>query len=335
MPKNLSHCLGPDGPVLPDPCAWHEAPAEAQRLRAALRSFLAAASEGRLRVHLPAPAGDAVGRGAGHFHLAPELFLQVKGWTRFQLPQGEVLLPAGEALVMPPKLMHDERVGLDAVTRSADEAAAAACFANVVLYDDGSTLTCHLAHEVAEGRPGVLHLEARRQAQAGRVQDWLWDAVRLGEAASRLDSPWTAMQVRALIAAVAAGALRALDDPSLPDAERPPEPPLIARVRRLIQNQLGDQTLSVRGLAEQCGCTADYLSHLFSRHSGEHLAAFIVRQRMERAERLLGETAMVGKEIAWACGFATQSYFIRTFRAHFGVTPKAWRAGRDLAVAGV
>ena len=190
MPKNPSHCLGPEGPLLPDPCAWRETPAEAQRLRAGLRDFLAAAGEGRLRVHLPAPAGDAVGRGAGHFHLAPELFLQVTGWTRFRLPHGEVLLQAGEALVMPPKLLHDERVGFGAAVAPqaaspAGEGAGPSGFGNVVIYDDGSTLTCHVAHEAAEGRPGVLHLEARRQAQAGRVQDWLWDAVRLGEAAAR------------------------------------------------------------------------------------------------------------------------------------------------------
>jgi AraC-like DNA-binding protein len=29
--------------------------------------------------------------------------------------------------------------------------------------------------------------------------------------------------------------------------------------------------------------------------------------------------------VAWACGFAAPSYFIRTFREHHGMTPKAWR----------
>ena len=47
---------------------------------------------------------------------------------------------------------------------------------------------------------------------------------------------------------------------------------------------------------------------------------------MERAAHLLGKSEMAGKEIAWACGFATASYFTRSFRTHFGLTPKAWRA---------
>ena len=75
--------------------------------------------------------------------------------------------------------------------------------------------------------------------------------------------------------------------PPAPDAR--PEPPLVARARVLIQNQLGDQALSVKRLAGQLGCTADYLSHVFSQTSGEHLAAYINRQRMERGAHLLRE----------------------------------------------
>ena len=52
----------------------------------------------------------------------------------------------------------------------------------------------------------------------------------------------------------------------------------------------------------------------------------INRLRMERAARLLRETTLSGKEVAWACGFAAPSYFIRSFRAQFGMTPQAWRA---------
>jgi AraC-like DNA-binding protein len=123
--------------------------------------------------------------------------------------------------------------------------------------------------------------------------------------------------------------LRALDEP---DPQAPPEPPLVARARVLVNNQLGDPTLSVRGLAEQAGCTADYLSHVFRQATGEPLAAYIVRQRMERAAHLLGRSALAGKEVAWACGFATQSYFVRSFRDHHGLTPQAWRAARGRAL---
>jgi len=294
----------------------HSAPGQAQRMRALLRDFAERAGTGRLAVRLPpgAPIHE-VARGEGHFHLAPELFLQVSGWTRFSLPNGTLHLPAGEALLLPARLLHAERVG--AVSTRPDDA-----FCNLVIYAEGATLSCHLAHEMARGRPGILHLEASHHPQAARIPDWLADAVHLGRASD--DAAWApeaTVQRRALVATTLVGVLRALDDP----AERP-EPALVARVRVLIQNQLGDQDLSVRRLAEQSGCTPDHLSHLFSRTTGEHLASFIVRRRMERATHLLRDSTMAGKEIAWACGYATQSYFVRSFRERFGVTPKVWRS---------
>jgi len=95
-----------------------------------------------------------------------------------------------------------------------------------------------------------------------------------------------------------------------------------------IINQLGDPNLSIRRLAEQAGCTPDYLSYVFSHTTGEPLIGFIVRQRLDRAATLLAESSLSGKEIAWACGFSAQSYFVRTFHKHFGITPKAWRNKR-------
>lgn len=319
MRKNLSPGAYPVNVVGRCEYEAHDQPEQAERMRALLRGFAARAADGSLGVKQPDKQADEVERGDGHFHLAPELFLQATGWTRFRFPHAELRLDAGEALLLPPKLLHAERVGA-----GADGAA----FCNLVIYAEDSALSCHIAHEAEPGRPGIVHLEASRHPQAARVQEWLADAARFGPGSDTDAPPWATAQLRALVAATTAGVLRVLDDPD--PAERP-EPSLIARVRVLIQNQLGDQALSVRRLAEQSGCTPDYLSHVFSRTTGEHLAGFIVRQRLERAARLLADTAMAGKEVAWACGFATPSYFIRSFRAQFGVTPRAWRSGASVA----
>jgi transcriptional regulator GlxA family with amidase domain len=133
---------------------------------------------------------------------------------------------------------------------------------------------------------------------------------------------WAEIQSSALVTAALVGVLRALDD--LQNGTSP-EPMPVSRVRVMVQNQLGDATLTVRRLATQTGYTADYLSNLFSVATGEHLSAYINRLRVERAAHLLRESALAVKEIAWACGFSSPSYFIRAFRAHFGQSPKAWR----------
>jgi AraC-like DNA-binding protein len=293
------------------------APGLAVRLREGLAMFATRAAAGALPLQVPHLQGPVVSRGEGHFHLGAELFLQLAGTTRFQFPQAAWPLVAGQALLVPPTVRHSEWV-------SADGPAPEQAFANLVIYADAHTLSCHLANEVRPGQPGILHLEARRHALAGRIHDWLADAAACGAP----DDPLAAAQARALVAAALAAVQRALADDN-PAA--PPEPALVARVRVLVQNQLGEHTLSVRGLADECGCTPDYLSHLFRQVSGEALVACINRLRMERAARLLADSALAGKEVAWACGFASQSYFIRTFRTHFGVTPKAYRVPRQVA----
>lgn len=317
MSKNLD-CRPPWGRF---DAARLSSPDQARHMRVYLDDFLRRIAAGTLPLRLPCTVDDAVPRVDGHFHLVPELFLQVAGSTRFRFPHAEVELAQGEALVVPPRLLHAEEVrgGKDGEP-----------FCNVVIYAEAPSLNCHVAHEEAPGKPGILHLEVRHHAQAAHIHSWLADAARLARSANGATDaalpPWTEVQTRALVSAAVAGVLQALDD--IPPEVRA-EPPLVARARVMIQNQLGDHTLSVKRLAEQLGCTADYLSHLFGQTAGEHLVAYINRQRMERGARLLRETGMAGKEVAWACGFASQSYFIRSFRAHFGMTPKSWRSGHD------
>ncbi|MBB5192840.1 AraC-like DNA-binding protein [Silvimonas terrae] len=285
-------------------------PGQGRVMREHLAAFgqrLASASQ---PVVLPPPQTGLLARGDGHFHLAPELFLQVSGTTTFRFVRGELTVRAGELLLMPPRLLHAEHV----------EAAGDEPFCNVVIYAEGPALTCHLAREVAPGKPGIEHLEAHNHAEAPHIHGWLADAARLARNGAGL------MQTRALLTAATLGVLQALDDEE--QAAVRAEPPLVAHARVLIQNRLGDQALSVQTLAADAGCTADYLSHLFRQSTGEHLAGFINRLRMERATHLLQDPALAGKEIAWACGFATASYFTRTFRLHFGMTPQAWRQAR-------
>ena len=297
----------------------------AERLRHHLGDTIQRLTSGVLDIQHPDRPAGMLPRGLGHFHLACELFVQISGWTLFRLPQGDLRLEAGQALLLPPRLLHDERVGAGSDGRR---------FENLVLYAEDGALRCHLAHEASSGVPGMLHLDMCRHAQATRIQEWLSSAVLAADERTRgsPDSPvtpldtWGRMQSRALVVAALSGVLRAIDDrPS----DALPEPVLVSRVRVMIQNQLGDSTLTVRQLAEQAGCTADYLSNLFSIATREHLSSYINRLRVERAAHLLRESSLSGKEIAWACGFSSQSYFIRAFRAHFGQTPKTWRVANS------
>ena len=297
-----------------------DAGAAQARLQQALEQAVQNLAKGEWSVEL-GPAGDLDQPGAGHFHLVPELFVQLAGHTDFQFPGHHQRLLPGQVLLLPPRLLHAERVADDP---------GGAPFANLVLQADGDRLACHLAQQVAPGQPGIQHLVALAHPQGRRIHGWLTDAAGLHEA-DRLAAaaPWRGAQARALVCAALAGTLRALLDPP---AQAMAEPPLVARLRVLVQNQLGDQGLCVRSLAGQSGCTADHLSHVFARHTGERLVAYINRLRLVRAAQLLQDTPMAAKQVAWACGFASQSYFSRAFSQHHGVTPTTWRTKRSQAL---
>lgn len=268
---------------------------------------------GAVDIRRPDIADGLLPHGSGHFHLAAELFIQLSGWTLFHFQHGELRLEAGQVLLVPARLLHSEQVGGDADGGR---------FENLVVYAEDGAFRCHLAQEVSPGVPGILYLDMGRHPQAGHIQDWLSAAAQVtGDDAARAEG-WGDIQSRALVTAALTALLDALGERQ---NEHAPEPMLVSRVRVMVQNQLGDRTLSVRGLATQTGYSADYLSNLFSVATGEHLSAYISRLRVERAAHLLRESTLSGKEIAWACGFASPSYFIRAFRAHFGKTPKAWR----------
>jgi AraC-like DNA-binding protein len=286
------------------------APEHARTLRAVLHDFIARAAAGTLVLVSPPVQDGWTTRGAGHLHLNPELFLQVHGHTEFRFPQGRVTLRAGQALVMPPRLLHDEWVGADG----------SQAFSNLVIYADPQTVGSHLANEVRPGRPANLYLEVCEHTDAARIEGWLSDAAR--PPAHDAHGLW-AVQQRALVLTALTAVSRLLDAPQKTVAT---EPTLLARLRVLVQNRLGEVDLTVASLAEELGCTADYLSHLYSRSTGDHLWQVVQRQRLARAARLLADNNSAIKEIAWCCGFASASYFIRSFKLQFGDTPKAYRA---------
>jgi AraC family transcriptional regulator len=66
---------------------------------------------------------------------------------------------------------------------------------------------------------------------------------------------------------------------------------------------------------------------------GEALGAFVTRVRLERALYLLSHRPGTSfTELALACGFSSSSSFSRSFRRHFGVSPRRFDVERFRAV---
>jgi two-component system response regulator YesN len=57
------------------------------------------------------------------------------------------------------------------------------------------------------------------------------------------------------------------------------------------------------------------------------LRQYIITYRLKLAKRLLELTEKSVSDIAEECGFTDASYFTKTFRTAFGMTPKDYRNG--------
>lgn len=140
--------------------------------------------------------------------------------------------------------------------------------------------------------------------------------------------PLVAGHIGDLIAAIAA--IAAADGPT------PPEQPGVkaARLRAIkaaIARELSDPQLGAERVARYCGISPRYIRRLFQ-DEGSSFSAYVLGERLDRAHRLLlhpGQTSRTIAAIAYACGFGDLSYFNRTFRRRFGMTPS------DLRGAGV
>lgn len=70
-----------------------------------------------------------------------------------------------------------------------------------------------------------------------------------------------------------------------------------------------------------------YVSKVLKDKKGMTLRQYIIAYRLKRAKRLLELTDKSAQEIAEECGFTDASYFAKSFKSAFGVTPKEYRNG--------
>ena len=68
-----------------------------------------------------------------------------------------------------------------------------------------------------------------------------------------------------------------------------------------------------------------YISKVLKDRKGTTLRQYIIAYRLKLAKKLLTESAKSVNEISEECGFNDPSYFTKTFKAAFGMTPKDYR----------
>ena len=100
----------------------------------------------------------------------------------------------------------------------------------------------------------------------------------------------------------------------------------IIQISDYIQAHL-DQSIKLADLADVVGISQYHFSRLFKESMGTTPHQYVLQQRVEQAKELLKGTKMTLAEIAFQCGFNSQSHLGKIFRDATGITPRNYRKG--------
>ncbi|HSI08532.1 MAG: helix-turn-helix domain-containing protein [Rariglobus sp.] len=272
-----------------------------------LEAALARLRAGKMRVHVPQSVELHRKKPRSHFHPAPELFVQTGGATAFECPADRFTLSTGDLVVMPRGVPHAE-TPIDRRTPY-------------------SVLVC------THSRDG-FGMNRGRATPERTIQGWVAErlasprgreAFRYLDDVSEADKVPMAHRKRFVVGLVDAFLVTLLSELHRPAVESDARSPFVREAEKLVRTMLPEPELSVERLAASVGCATDTLSRQFHRERGVTLTTWIAKERVALAKELLADARYNVAEVGWACGFSAASYFIRVFRAHTGMTPRAWR----------
>ena len=104
---------------------------------------------------------------------------------------------------------------------------------------------------------------------------------------------------------------------------------LTQRALHLIHLYCGEQ-LTIQSVAEKVYASESTLSRALKADTGSTFTALLSRERLQKAGHLLRETSESVQNIAAACGYPDQNYFVKVFRKQYGVTPTEYRKASHL-----
>ena len=89
------------------------------------------------------------------------------------------------------------------------------------------------------------------------------------------------------------------------------------------------EKISLKEFGEQFHLSEKYISRYFKEHFHITLSQYITHLRLEYAKQLLQDTDIPVTEIAMQSGYQNVSYFIRSFKKTYGVSPLKYRKNKS------
>jgi AraC-like DNA-binding protein len=242
----------------------------------------------------PVPVVHSAGRYSGsrgvafHGHPGAEVVLVVRGRCAIRVGDDRLSAAAGEAFVLPARLPHAQD----------DDGEVETIYANL-------TVPIRRFSDRARTLPMPL---------GGAAAGWLAQLADFQRAA--LPPTVLGGLALALVEYLAHGERAAANHRAL-------HPGVARAVRRMEDDLLED--LTVADLARAAGLSVSHLTALFNAQLGCPPMAWLQRERLALACRLLRNAYLSVADVAASCGYPDANYFTRLFRQVHGCSPSAWR----------
>ncbi len=98
----------------------------------------------------------------------------------------------------------------------------------------------------------------------------------------------------------------------------------VRKLERYVEANIAE-AITLENMAACVKLSPSHFGRVFKTSLGETPRAYVLRKRVERARKLMMESAASLAEIALDCGLYDQSHLNRIFRRYSGTSPHAWR----------
>lgn len=96
----------------------------------------------------------------------------------------------------------------------------------------------------------------------------------------------------------------------------------VIKAQKYVQTHLGEK-ISLTEVAEHLHLNSSYFSRMYKKETGEGFVEYVTRVKMEKALELLDQSIKTVEQIAYELGFESKSYFLKTFKRFYGLSPKS------------
>lgn len=84
-------------------------------------------------------------------------------------------------------------------------------------------------------------------------------------------------------------------------------------------------TMNLEVLADKCNLSLSRFKHLFKEETGIPPSEYIIRKKIEKAQKMIEEKKLTIKDIAYDLGFSSPAYFSTVFKQYNGYSPTIYK----------